>query len=38
MVAEDVLPVLSPCKLVKSKCRVCEVPNGFLACIVVSHH
>ena len=25
-------------KLVKSKCRVGEVPNGILACKVVSHH
>ena len=32
------LPVLSPYKLVKSKCRVCEVPNGVLECKVVSHH
>ena len=31
-------PVLSPYKLVKSKCQFCEVPNGFLACKVVSHH
>ena len=31
-------PVLSPYKLVKSKCQFCEVPNGFLACKVVSRH
>ena len=34
----DFPPVLSPYKLVKSKCRVCEVPNGFFACKVVSRH
>ena len=38
MVADIFLPVLSPYKLIKSQCRVCEVPNGFLACKVVSHH
>ena len=38
MVAERFLPVLSPYKLVKSKCQVCEVPNRFLACKVVSRH
>ena len=31
-------PVLSPYKLVKSTCQFCEVPKGFLACKVVSHH
>ena len=31
-------PVLSPYKLVKSKCQFCEVPNGFLAFKVVSRH
>ena len=31
-------PVLSPYRLVKSKCQLCEVPNGFLACKVVSRH
>ena len=35
---KDFSPVLSPYKLVKSKCRVCEVPNEFLTCKVVSHH
>ena len=38
MVAERFLPVLSPYKLIKSQCRVCKVPNGFLVCKVVSRH
>ena len=35
---KDFSPVLSPNKLVKSKCRVCEVLNRFLACNVVSRY
>ena len=38
MVTKDFSPVLSPYKLVTSKYRVYGVPNGFLACKVVSHH
>ena len=36
MVAKDFSPVLSPYIFVKSKCRVCGVPNGCFACKVVS--
>jgi len=35
---EDFSPVLSPGGLVGGECRVGEVPNGVLACGVVSHH
>ena len=38
MVAKRYFASSSPYKVVKGNCRVCEIPNGFLACKVMSRH